>query len=85
MYFMNFSSVLLRVYMRLPDNVEHNTFVDATDINNAVTSPAFCNHRKPSYQVMVASRRQYIICGSDKSENEGFELVVSQALISNVK
>ena len=80
-----FSSVLLRVYVRLPSNAVHNAFVDATDINNAVKKPSFCNHNNPSYQAMMAGRGQYVICGPDGTEQEGVELVASQDLIPNVK
>ena len=75
----------MRVYLKLPRAVMDKVFIDKDDINEAIKTETFCNHKKPSYTDMMAGRGQYLICGPDGTEDRGYELLISQNLIPKVR
>ena len=90
----DFSSVLLRVYFKINTDLETALgcyFVDTTDINKAVMTSHFCNHSDPTPSQMFTGQGKYIIGGLAERggaqlwESKGYELVISQDFLSDVR
>ena len=74
-----------------PDTALGCYFVDTTDINKAVMTSHFCNHSDPAPVQMLAGEGKYMIGGLAEHggrhlwELEGYELVISQDFLSDVR
>ena len=90
----DFSSVLLRVYFKINTDLETALgcyFVDTTDINKAVMTSHFCDHSDPTPAQMLAGEGKYMVGGLAERggwqlwETEGYELIISQDFLSDVR
>ena len=90
----NFSSVLLRVYFKMDLNTETAPgcyFVNKSDINSTLMTSHFSNHSDPTPEQMLAGEGKYMVGGLAERggwqlwETEGFELIISQDFLSDVR